>query len=223
MDLATLTAQFWKLRADEITDDLRFDGRRLKNFSSTRFLSFLGAVEGQLGVRVADPAAITSFGALRAAAGTLSKATNVPVVQTTQTAQTTEKHIVPPASPSLGAMALGHDVEEIATLPQTDDFAAHAFYRANFTPSEIAYAAGMADPRKHFAARLCAKEALMKASAACRAIAMSAIEVTTDADGRPSLRVLDAACARALQGAAILVSLSHTDTIASAVVIVVSR
>ena len=37
-----------------------------------------------------------------------------------------------------GSKGLGLEIENIAALPDAEDYALHEFYRANFTPSEIA-------------------------------------------------------------------------------------
>jgi holo-[acyl-carrier protein] synthase len=90
-----------------------------------------------------------------------------------------------------------------------------------FTHGERAYAARLANPAPALAARFAAKEAAMKAlGVGIGAVAWCDIEVVRDDSGAPSLVVTGRARALA-EGrgvAAWLVSLTHTATVASAVV-----
>jgi holo-[acyl-carrier protein] synthase len=93
-----------------------------------------------------------------------------------------------------------------------------------FTDGEAAYAEARPVPARHFAARFAAKEAAFKAlagTAEARCIGWRDIEVVNAADGRPSLRLTGPAAARAAQlgVTAALVTLTHTDTVAAATVV----
>lgn len=95
-----------------------------------------------------------------------------------------------------------------------------------FTDGELTYCRDRKRPWPHLAARFAAKEALVKALGTGLAGAMGwrDIEVTRDPAGAPGLAVTGATAevlrARRLQAGS--VSLSHTDSIAVAVVIVSS-
>lgn len=226
--LRTLVAQFWRLRPEEVEDTLLFHASRLRNFSSVRFLTFIAAVESNFGVRIADPGAITTFAALRSATagGTGPSEPRARVSSAIPAAPAAAAPASRPASQpaSLNALAglrLGQDIEEIASLPATTDYAAHAFYSKNFTPTEIAHCANMTNPPQHFAARLCAKEALVKTSPIFEGVTFGELEVTNDVRGQPSIAVLNPRAREALGNTAVLVSLSHTDSLASAVVLLV--
>jgi holo-[acyl-carrier protein] synthase len=90
-----------------------------------------------------------------------------------------------------------------------------------FTPGERGYAARLADAAPSLAARFAAKEAVMKAlGVGLGAFAWQDVEVVRLEGGQPSLRVTGAAGALASeQGVGKWrVSLTHTDSLASAVV-----
>jgi holo-[acyl-carrier protein] synthase len=93
------------------------------------------------------------------------------------------------------------------------------------TPGERDYCTRMSRPARHLAVRLAAKEAAFKAlsgSDAARQIAWREVEVLLDAHGRPSVALHGRAAARAgeLGVHRCLVSLSHSDATAGAVVII---
>jgi phosphopantetheine--protein transferase-like protein len=110
----------------------------------------------------------------------------------------------------------GMDLENVADLPETTNYRDHEFYRDNFTPEEIAYCVLQENPRMHFAARWCAKEALFKCDPAWRNTKFSEIEVVRDQTGEVSLRHASNGASRKLSHA---VSLSHTNTLAAAFVV----
>ena len=97
-----------------------------------------------------------------------------------------------------------------------------------FTAGERAYCDRRAEPARHFAARFAAKEAAYKALAGseeARHIHWQDIEVVNaPLDGRPSLRFhgLAAKRADALRVSTVHVSLTHSDLVAAAVVILES-
>jgi phosphopantetheine--protein transferase-like protein len=110
----------------------------------------------------------------------------------------------------------GVDLELIANLPVAADPWEHDFYRAHFTPSEIAYSLRQPEPPMHFAARWCAKEALKKCDRAFLAVDPAQIEVVLDEAGAPHLEYLGDGRPARLPHA---VSLSHTPHAAVAVVV----
>ena len=93
-----------------------------------------------------------------------------------------------------------------------------------FTSGEAAYAAERTRPFLHLAARVAAKEAAFKALSAgdgARGIGWREMEVVTGVDGRPTLALHGraAACAASLGVTRVLLTLSHSETTAGAVVI----
>lgn len=96
--------------------------------------------------------------------------------------------------------------------------------RRLFTEREVAYATQRPKPAQHLAARIAAKEAAFKAfsgSAEARAIGWREIEVAHDVDGRPILDLNGRALARAseLGVTRVWISLTHTDGVAGAMVV----
>jgi holo-[acyl-carrier protein] synthase len=89
-----------------------------------------------------------------------------------------------------------------------------------FTEDERAYADGKAHPGRHLAARFCAKEAVVKALA-LEHWAFREIEVVAT-EAAPEVRLSGGAAERAGElGARPVVSLTHTDTTAGAVALLV--
>jgi len=113
-------------------------------------------------------------------------------------------------------LACGIDIESPESLPIETDYWQSEFYRANFSSAEIAYCITQADPRQHFAARWCVKEALKKCDARYISCEMNRLEVVCDKSHRPAI------CLRSEVGSTLLpvaVSLTHIGSLAAAIVI----
>jgi holo-[acyl-carrier protein] synthase len=127
---------------------------------------------------------------------------------------------VSPAAPP-GAVGLGLDLVDVARFggvlrrrPAMRD--------RLFTPGEQEYALSLADPVPSLAARFAAKEAVMKAmGVGLGAFAFVDVEVVRQASGEPLLALSGRAADLALHRGARhwLVSLTHTATVAAAVVL----
>jgi holo-[acyl-carrier protein] synthase len=94
-----------------------------------------------------------------------------------------------------------------------------------FTEGEVAYCDGMGRPAQHFAVRFAAKEACFKAltgTEEAAAIGWHDMEVARGAHGEPTLLLHGRAAARAaeLRVIRIHLSLTHSDGVAGAVVVV---
>ena len=118
-------------------------------------------------------------------------------------------------------IGIGIDAVEVArfrdVLARTPSIAGRLFTRG-----ERAYADGHADPAPRLAARFAAKEAAMKAlGVGLGAFGFHDVEVVNAEGGAPSLRVTGAAAALAAERGVTswLVSLTHTDAVAEAVVV----
>jgi holo-[acyl-carrier protein] synthase len=89
-----------------------------------------------------------------------------------------------------------------------------------FTDGERSYAEAKAHPARHLAARFCAKEAVVKALELTQWAFLEIEVVATEA--APEVRLTGGAAERAGQlGARTVVSLTHTDTTAAAVALLV--
>jgi holo-[acyl-carrier protein] synthase len=88
-------------------------------------------------------------------------------------------------------MILGHgiDVTEIARIEEAVARFGDRFLERTFCAAEIAYCRPMAIPGPHFAARFAAKEAVAKAFGVGIGgqVGWRDVEVTRDAEGRPSI------------------------------------
>jgi phosphopantetheine--protein transferase-like protein len=114
-----------------------------------------------------------------------------------------------PATP-----ACGLDLESIANFPVTEDPWTHEFYTNSFTSAEIAYSVSQAHPRRHFAARWCAKEALKKCDPVFLHEKMDQIQVMHDERGAPLFQLV-----RTGQVLPHALSITHNEIMASAIVV----
>jgi len=121
-------------------------------------------------------------------------------------------------------IGLGFDLVEIARVERLLANKGERALKRLFSDDEVAYATGRARPAMHLAARLAAKEAVFKAlsgSDDARLIGWREAEVVPREGHGPWLRLTGRAEARAaeLGVTRILLTLSHTDTTAGAVVV----
>ena len=104
-----------------------------------------------------------------------------------------------------GSKGLGLEIENIAALPDAEDYSLHEFYRANFAPSEIAYCIRQHAVKAAFQGLLAAKHAIVKSGAASDSPDWPrSVEIGFDGEGRPTYP----GC---------LLSISDTSTIAAAI------
>jgi len=109
------------------------------------------------------------------------------------------------AAPGLhGSKGLGLEIKNIAVLPDAEDYSLHEFYRANFTPSEIAHCIRQPEVKAAFQGLLAAKRAIIKSGAASDSDGPRSVEIGFEDDGRPTYP----GC---------LLSIADTGTIAAAV------
>lgn len=122
-------------------------------------------------------------------------------------------------------VGVGIDLVDIARVERLLDGKGDRALARLFTDAEVAYARARARPAMHLAARLAAKEAAFKALAGsddARLIGWREVEVVSrDGGGPPTLRFHGRADARSreLGVTTPLLSLTHTDSTAGAVVV----
>jgi holo-[acyl-carrier protein] synthase len=109
---------------------------------------------------------------------------------------------------------IGIDIESVKAMPDAEDFWQAPFYRAHFTPAEIAYSLLRTNPAQTFAGMWCAKEALKKAAQKWAGLDWLEIEILHDSLGRPYIRVQE------LEVGNSSLSISHTADFAVAVVVI---
>jgi holo-[acyl-carrier protein] synthase len=107
-----------------------------------------------------------------------------------------------------GIIGVGLDMQEIAPFPQAVDFRTDAFYRAHFSPREIATALLRPDARAHFCGLFCAKEAVKKSHPLLLNLRMEEISISHEPDGRPSLSLADPRLDSQFR---FMISITHTD------------
>lgn len=116
--------------------------------------------------------------------------------------------------PWRGAIGLGLDIQDVESMPVTNDYRSHEFYRSHFAPGEIATALLRPDARLHLCGIFCAKEAAKKSHPLLLEMRMSDFVVTHAPDGKPLLTLSDdAALPCHFQ---FIISISHTPTFAAA-------
>ena len=119
---------------------------------------------------------------------------------------------------------VGTDLVEIARVERMIRDRGDRLLKRLFTPAEIAYATIRARPAIHLAARLAAKESAFKAlagSAEARLIGWTDIEIVPRQGHPPTLLFHGRADARIRELAVlhIWLSITHTETMASAIVV----
>jgi holo-[acyl-carrier protein] synthase len=119
-------------------------------------------------------------------------------------------------------LGIGTDLLDVPRMAKELEKEGAEFRNTVFTPAEIEYCEAKRYPARHFAARFAAKEALFKALAGSASPDFwREVEVARTGDAPPRLllhgRVKEAA--NRLGVTNILVSLSHTDSLAAASVV----
>ncbi|HUB26943.1 MAG TPA: 4'-phosphopantetheinyl transferase superfamily protein [Tepidisphaeraceae bacterium] len=222
MDNSTIlrqtVADLLKIDVSSVTADIPLNGKRLSG--SIGRASLDAAIRRRLHIEC--PAAYTAgtFGELEAAItggnGNSNGHPQQPGARVTAAAPPAAAENPAVEQAANAAVTCGVDVELVENVPATSDPWEEQFHRQWFTPAEIAYCSMQDDPRMHFAARWCAKEALKKCDPAFLHAPGTAIELLNDASGRPILRHLADGTARPLPHA---VSVSHTQSMAVAMVV----
>ena len=124
-------------------------------------------------------------------------------------------------------VGIGLDLVEVARVRASVRRTGERFAQRVFTPDEIAYCAGRARKFEHLAARFAAKEATLKAlgTGITGWASLQEVEVVHDAAGRPEIRLRGGVLrrARSLGVKAAHLSISHTEGVAAAVVVLEGR
>lgn len=118
-------------------------------------------------------------------------------------------------------VGVGVDMEPIDSFRDRSLSSNRAFYRRIFSQGEITYCQKFKDPSPHFAARFCAKEAMVKAARSLAAIHVTDVQVENNADGAPHLlpRGECKDVLEVLKKHRAHLSISHTDAMAVAFVV----
>lgn len=132
---------------------------------------------------------------------------------------------MPPVPPGVSVLGVGVDLVDIDRIRSLGERHAARFLEKVFTAEERDAMSGRADPWPGYAARFAAKEAVSKAfgTGIGAELDWTSVAVVSDAAGAPSVR-LDAKGAKLLAakgGTRILISMTHTATLAQAFAVLV--
>lgn len=116
-------------------------------------------------------------------------------------------------------VAVGVDIVEVGRVRDALARFPKRFARRVLTDAELEYCASRRDPAPHVAARFAAKEAVIKCLGGSGSFVE--IEVARALSGAPSVVLFGGALAKAGVNR-ILISLSHTDTLATAFAVLVT-
>jgi holo-[acyl-carrier protein] synthase len=124
----------------------------------------------------------------------------------------------------MSIIGIGIDLVDIVRARRMIDRYGERALRRLLTPAESSYVHGAADPARHLAARIAAKEAVYKALQSlpgARAISWLDIEVVRGPEGAPvaALTARAEEVARSAPGLQVHLSLTHSDATAGAVAI----
>ncbi len=124
-----------------------------------------------------------------------------------------------------GVLGVGLDLVEVDRFRRALDRHGARLFERLFTEEEQAYCGAAARPWVHYAARFAAKEAASKAfgTGIGSALSWRSVSVSRDSLGKP-IAVLDAQAQQLLDslgGRTVLLSLTHTATLAQAIALVV--
>ncbi len=209
-------AEIFQTTPEEIGPEFPLRSRRLEGSVGRGILD--AALRRRLGVKCSEVYSVRTYGELEAAVTGVALAPVTPEEGKTPTATAHTALQIETNAPSviLNGLACGVDIEMIENLPVEEDYWEADFYTTIFSRAEIAYCLAQENPRMHFAARWCAKEALKKCDPSYLGLDMKDIEVTIDAAGKPSLQVRTSAGPRTLL---VALSMSHTTVMATAIVV----
>ena len=123
----------------------------------------------------------------------------------------------------MSVAGIGVDVVDCARIASSIERFGERFLRRVFTEGEIAYSQSMKFPARHFAARFAAKEALSKAfgTGIGKSMGWRDLDVCKKESGEPYVVLSGGAeqMAKARGIEKVWISLSHTDTIGMATII----
>lgn len=209
--LRQIVAQLAGLQPDQIDPDFSLRSRGLQ--SSVRRAALAAAVRRHLGISVPDVYSVVTYRELEAAVF----GDGSPTIPSSPRPAVSTKPTTVSSLRGFDDLACGIDIERVDAMPVADDYWEHEFYKESFSKDEIAYCLLQENPRMHFAARWCAKEALVKCDPSFKGQSFATLEVVRSASGEVSL-------AHRVNGTSIekpthAVSISHTETTAAAVVV----
>ncbi len=198
-----IISQFLQVDANSITAGTLINRQALK---SSIFLHRMYGKLADAGFVVADYSNINSFGELEnilSGNSTIKQFDNSTIEQQNNSLTNNTKHQTPNSS-------IGIDMENIDSLPKTNDFRNEGFYTDNFSEKEIAYCILQPNAYASFAGLFAAKEAIVKANNQYKNSKFNQLIITHNAQGKPEF-------------AGINISISHTNDSAVAVAVLIEN
>lgn len=212
VELKALIAQFFEVKPEDVAPDFLLSGKRLAS-SLARF-NLEAALKRRLAIDASAVHTSRTYGELESNLFPGLKDS----YSTKESVSGQNLSAISSASQTTGSSSFkcGVDIEDVSNLPVTDDYWENPFYADNFTASEIAYCQMQFDPRIHFAARWCAKEAIKKCLPSLLGVSPKCLEIRKEKDGSVFAVYHSDTESLALN---ISLSISHTENQAIAMVI----
>jgi holo-[acyl-carrier protein] synthase len=213
--LRKVVAEFFGTDPNQVSQEFPLAGPQMQGSLARAKLD--AAIRRRVGVRCPAVYSAQTYGQLEAAV--LGKENTIQANSAQR--QNSKGVLTDPAEQSQNessdvGLSCGIDIEMVESLPPAKDYWEDDFYKSCFTPAEIAYCLTQENPRIHFAARWCAKEALKKCDPRYLEEEMSCIELSLNNAGQPSFAHHINGTTTPLPHA---VSVSHTPSAAVAVVV----
>ena len=192
-----IIAQFLHVEASSITANTLINRQALK---SSIFVHRMYGKLADAGFAVNDYSSINTFGELE---NKLTGNSEKLIVNTPNNSATIQQFS------NQTNTQIGIDIEQISSLPKTNDFRIEGFYIDNFSEKEIAYCILQPNVYSSFAGLFAAKEAIVKANNQYQNIKFKDIVITHNAQGKPEFN-------------GVTISISHTKETAVAVAVIVA-
>ena len=187
--LKAIVADLLQIDPESIQSSFSLRHARLQNSAGRGVLA--AAIHRQFGVYSARVFTATRFGELEEAIFGSSGSAVSSGPSAANEPEVTAAVPVPALGIAIPGVRIGVDIEMVESMPDATDFWTDAFYQAHFTPAEIAYCVRQEQPRIHFAARWCAKEALAKCDSTYLGVDPRRVQILPRSDGRPAIELVD--------------------------------
>ncbi len=191
-----IIAQFLQVDANSITAGTLINRQALK---SSIFVHRMYGKLADVGFVVNDYSSINTFGELEEKLN--GKSQNQKVEATIQ-----QFNNLTNAQQQTPNSSIGIDIEQISSLPKTNDFRSEGFYTDNFSDKEISYCILQPNPAASFAGLFAAKEAIVKANNSYKSSKYNQLIITHNSSGKPEFAGMN-------------ISISHTEETAVAVAV----
>jgi len=216
--LKQVVAELFEADLNKVNADFLLSTRRMQGSLARAKLD--AAIRHRLGVKCRAVYSAKTYGELKKAVLGESSGSDEADSSASIVATVTNTDVsVPFSENSIGsatALSCGIDVEMVENFPEVDDYWKDSFYTNSFSSVEIAYCLLQENPRMHFAARWCAKEALKKCHQLYLPEEMKNIELVSEDGAPPIFRHYQSGIPTPIPFA---VSISHTPLMAVAMVV----